>query len=186
MSLTLSSMLPLGTLAPDFNLPNTITGQSLSLEALKSSTGTVIMFICNHCPFVKHVLPQILKIAHEYGEKGISFVAISANDPITHPEDGPQQMAEMAKAHNFPFPYLFDETQEVAKAYQAECTPDFFVFDSALRCVYRGQLDDSHPSKDIAHLTGLALRTALNCLISGNPIDPDQKPSMGCNIKWKD
>lgn len=185
MSLTLSSMLPLGTLAPHFDLPDTITGKSLSLQALKSPTATVIMFICNHCPFVKHVLPQILKIAHEYGEKGISFVAISANDPIAYPEDAPQQMTEMAKAYCFPFPYLFDETQEIAKAYQAVCTPDFFVFDGALRCVYRGQLDDSSPSKDIVHLTGLSLRNALNCLISGNPINSDQKPSMGCNIKWK-
>lgn len=186
MAITRSSMLPLGTVAPDFELTNTITGQPLSLQALKSPMGTVIMFICNHCPFVKHVLPQILKIAHEYGEKGISFVAISANDPIAYPEDAPQQMTEMAKAHDFSFPYLFDETQNVAKAYQAVCTPDFFVFDGALRCVYRGQLDDSSPNKDRAYLTGLTLRKALDCLISGDPIDPDQKPSMGCNIKWKE
>ena len=143
------------------------------------------MFLCNHCPFVIHVLPEILRVAKDYSKKGISFISISSNDPISYPEDAPHKMAALAKSHKFTFPYLFDDTQKVAKAYQAECTPDFFVFDGDLKCVYRGQLDDSRPSRDPSNLTGKDLRTALDSLLSGKPIDPNQKPSMGCNIKWK-
>lgn len=144
------------------------------------------MFICNHCPFVLHVLPEINRLTRDYEKKGISFVAISSNDPISFPEDAPKKMAFFAKSHNFTFPYLFDETQETAKAYQAVCTPDFFVFDGALKCVYRGQLDDSRPSNGVANLSGKDLRAALDCLLDGKPIDPNQKPSMGCNIKWRE
>jgi len=186
MAITLSRMIPLGTIAPDFDLPNMVTGQFLSLQSLKSPTGTVIMFLCNHCPFVKHLLPEIIKLAHDYEKKGIVFVGISSNDAIAYPEDAPHKMTEVAKAHKFPFPYLFDESQEVAKAYHAECTPDFFVFDGTLKCVYRGQFDESRPSTDLSTLTGKDLRAALECLLNEIPIDSNQKPSMGCDIKWKE
>lgn len=184
MAVTFSSMLPLGTVAPNFNLLNPVTGKFESLQDIKSSSGTVIMFICNHCPFVKHINPEIVKLAKTYQEKGVSFVAISSNDPITHPQDGPEQMAEVAKSLSYSFPYLFDETQNVAKDYHAVCTPDFFVFDGDLKCVYRGQLDDSRPNS-ATPVTGKDLRQALDHLLAGEPINADQKPSMGCNIKWK-
>ena len=184
MALTPSFMIPLGTVAPDFKLLNPLTNKIDSLQTLKSPKGTVVMFICNHCPYVKHIIPELLKLTKEYSEQGITFIAISSNDPISHPQDGPSHMAELAKTLNFPFPYLFDDTQEIAKAYSATCTPDFFVYDGNLKCVYRGQLDDSRPNNGIP-LTGQDLRSALKGLLSGNPISPDQKPSIGCNIKWK-
>lgn len=184
MALTPSTMLPLGTQAPDFNLFNTVTGQKTSLQSLQSDVGTVIMFLCNHCPYVKHIMPGLLQLAQDYIKKGISFVGISSNDAQAYPADSPAKMKELALQDNYPFPYLYDETQEVAKAYQAACTPDFYVFDARLKLVYRGQLDDSRPGNGLP-VTGQDLREALNCLLEGKPLNPGQKPSIGCNIKWK-
>ena len=184
MSLTPSNMLPLGTLAPAFNLFDTITSQNLSLIDLQGENGTLVMFICNHCPYVVHVNKELVQLAHDYQKKGIGFIAISSNDVINYPQDAPENMKKTALENNYPFPYLYDETQEVAKAYDAACTPDFYLFDSELELVYRGQLDDSRPGNNIV-LTGKDLRTALNGLLSNSPISSTQKPSMGCNIKWK-
>lgn len=184
MARTPSNMLPLGTVAPDFKLPDTVSGQDLNLQALKGSNGTVIMFICNHCPFVKHVNVQISKLAIDYKSKGINCIAISSNDVENYPQDAPHLMKQNAMAHGFIFPYLYDETQEVAKAYDAACTPDFYLFNDTLNLVYRGQLDDSRPENGIP-VTGKDLRIALDNLISGLSISAQQKPSIGCNIKWK-
>jgi len=184
MALTPSTMLPLGTLAPDFELPDTISGKHLSLQELKSDVATVIMFICNHCPYVKHVQHELAKLAQDYQAKKVSFIAINSNDVTNHPDDAPDKMREMAEKLGYTFPYLFDESQKVAKAYQAACTPDFYVFDKHLCCRYRGQLDESRPGNGIP-VTGKDIRTALDHLITDTPIDPQQKPSMGCNIKWK-
>jgi thiol-disulfide isomerase/thioredoxin len=142
------------------------------------------MFICNHCPFVKHVNIELVRLANDYDQKGISFIAISSNDVSTHPEDGPEKMKETGLALEYPFPYCYDETQEVAKAYQAACTPDFFIYDSSMKLVYRGQLDDSRPGNDLP-VNGRDIRKALEALQKGLPVDTDQKPSIGCNIKWK-
>lgn len=176
-------MIDLGSKAPEFNLPNVVSGSNLSLRSLKGEKGTLIMFICNHCPFVVHVIDELIRIGNEYQDSGISIVAISSNSTQTHPQDGPVQMAALASDKQFPFPYLFDETQEVAKAYDAACTPDFFLYNSELTCVYRGQLDDSRPGNE-APVNGKDLRTALDCLMNGMPISEDQRPSIGCNIKW--
>jgi peroxiredoxin len=184
MALTPSTMLALGSKAPNFKLLDTTSGHTFTLQQLKSPKATVIMFICNHCPYVKHIQQQLIQLAIDYQTKGIVFIAISANDAESYPEDGPQEMAKNAKRLGYPFPYLYDETQTTAKAYQAACTPDFYVFDKDLLCVYRGQLDDSRPGNDIA-VTGNDLRAALNNILSGEPVNPAQKPSMGCNIKWK-
>lgn len=184
MALTESSMLPLGTVAPSFTLIDTVSGKTFSLDRLQSPHGTVIMFICNHCPFVKHVRPELVKIANDYHSQGITFIAISSNDPFAYPDDEPREMTKIAKENHFNFPYLFDETQDVARAYHAACTPDLYLFDGKMRCVYRGQLDDSRPNNGIS-LTGKDLRNALDNLLQGHPIDANQKPSMGCNIKWK-
>jgi len=185
MARTPSTMLPLGTKAPEFSLTDTVTDKTINLHALKGDKGTVIMFICNHCPFVKHVNPEIVKVAENYQDRGIAFAAISSNDVENYPQDAPPLMKETAKQEGYPFPYLYDETQETAKAYNAACTPDFYLFDSDLELVYRGQLDDSRPENGIP-LTGNDLRNALDALLKGKTIDPDQKPSIGCNIKWKD
>lgn len=179
-----STMLPLGTKAPEFSLYDTISGKILSLQTLKSPAATVVMFICNHCPFVIHIHKKLVEIAKEYQAKGVSFIAICSNDAITYPDDGPKKMTETAKKWGMDFPYLHDETQEVAKAYHAACTPDFYVFDSQLRCVYRGQFDDARPGLEVP-ITGQDLARALDQLLSGKEIDKHQKPSMGCNIKWK-
>lgn len=184
MTLTPSLMLPLGTVAPDFNLPDTISGNLYTLKDLASPKGTVIMFICNHCPFVRHVRSKIISLAKVYQEKGVSFIAIGSNDATTYPDDAPEKMGCIGKELDFTFPYLYDETQEVAKSYQAACTPDFYVFDGDLKCVYRGQLDDSRPGNDIP-VTGADLRSAIDSLLNGTPVDQNQKPSIGCNIKWK-
>lgn len=184
MTLTPSRMLPLGTIAPDFRLTDTISGKIYSLKDLSSPKGTVIMFLCNHCPFVRHVRNEIMFIANAYREKGIAFIAICSNDSETHPDDAPEKMAALGKELGFSFPYLHDDTQEVAKAYQAACTPDFYIFDGALKLVYRGQLDDSRPG-NANPVNGGDLRTALDHLLNGTPIDPNQKASIGCNIKWK-
>ena len=184
MARTPSTMVALGTVAPDFNRPDTVSGKTLSLENVKGTLATVIMFICNHCPFVKHVNPELVKLANDYQHRGIGFVAISANDVINYPDDSPELMAKVANQLKYPFPYLYDESQDVAKAYDAACTPDFFIYDKALRLVYRGQLDDSRPGNEIA-LTGKDIRNALDCIINDQPVSEQQKPSIGCNIKWK-
>ncbi len=184
MALTESRMVPLGTKAPDFTLPDVISGKELSLEDLKSDKATVIMFICNHCPYVKHIQKGLVELANDYIPKGISFIAINSNDVENYPEDSLEKMKEVAERLGYPFPYLFDETQEVAKAYGAECTPDFFVFDKDLRLVYRGQMDDSRPGNGVP-VTGKDLRRVLDCILEGKEVPKDQKPSIGCNIKWK-
>ncbi len=186
MAATESVMMPLGTKAPEFNLPDTITGANYSLQDLKGEKGTVIMFICNHCPYVLHIKQQLIDIAQEYSSKGISFIAISANDIKNYPQDAPDKMKQLMEEWGKPFAaYLYDESQDIAKAYQAACTPDFFVFDSGLKCVYRGRLDASTP-KNNEPLTGNDLRNALDRLLAGQAIDPKQIPSIGCNIKWKE
>lgn len=184
MAATESNMMPLGTKAPYFNLPDTISGKNKTLDELKSDNATVIIFICNHCPFVKHVQPGLIKLANDYIPKGISFVAISANDVENYPDDSPERMKDVAKQFGYPFPYLYDESQNVARAYGAACTPDFYIFDKELKCVYRGQMDDSRPSNDIP-VTGKDIRAALDAILEGQPVDQNQKPSIGCNIKWK-
>lgn len=184
MAFTESHMLPLGTVAPYFELPDTVSGKMLSLDELQSEVATVIMFLCNHCPYVIHVNPEIVRLAREYQTKGVAFIAISSNDVSKYPEDGPDKMKEVADQLGYTFPYLYDETQDVARAYDAACTPDFYVFDSDLRLVYRGRLDDSRPKND-NRLTGRDLRAALDAVLENRPVDPVQYPSGGCNIKWK-
>ncbi|HHP7242690.1 MAG TPA: thioredoxin family protein [Cyclobacteriaceae bacterium] len=184
MAVTPSSMLPLGTRAPDFNLQDTVTGNKVTLGESKSSIATLIMFICNHCPYVIHIREELLNVIHEYQTRGISFIAISSNDIRKYPEDATDKMKEYALKYNFDFPYLFDETQEIAKAYQAECTPDFFLFDKNLQLVYRGRFDASTPGNN-KPITGKDLKNAMDCLLDENEVPADQYPSMGCNIKWK-
>ena len=176
-------MLPLGTEAPNFHLRDTISDNYYSLDDLKSNQATVIMFICNHCPFVIHVNPEIVRIANEYKNRGVSFIAISSNDIESYPEDAPDKMSIVAKVLKFPFPYLFDKRQEVARAYDAACTPDFYVFDASLKLNYRGRLDKSRPGNGLP-VTGEDLRAALDATLAGEKIEK-QYPSAGCNIKWK-
>lgn len=185
MAATPSTMIPLGTIAPDFKLPDVISDQMKSLSDLKSDKATLIMFICNHCPFVKHVQSELVQLAQDYQSKGVSVIAISSNDAESYPDDSPEKMKAVARKWQYPFPYLYDESQSVAKAYSAACTPDLFLFDAELKLVYRGQLDDSRPGNQIP-VTGKDLRAALDALLAGNPVDPNQKPSIGCNIKWKE
>ncbi len=180
---TASTMLPLGTEAPNFSLP-TPDGRYVTRDDVAGSMGLLVMFICNHCPYVIHVRDQLAKIGHDYAPKGIGIVAISSNDIENYPDDRPEKMAEMAKECGFNFPYLYDAVQDVARAYSAACTPDFFLFDGALKLVYRGQLDGSRPKNDVP-VTGGDLRAALDALLSGARIPDDQIPSLGCNIKWK-
>ncbi len=184
MAETPSNMLPLGTPAPDFTLPDTRTGKQISLQTQKSAIATVIMFICNHCPYVKYIQKKLLEVIASYEKKGISFIAISSNDSKNYPEDSPEKMRQEAQKHPYTFPYLFDETQEIAKAYQAACTPDFYIFDSHLKCVYRGRFDDATPGNN-RPVTGKDLSLALDQLMAKKPIEENQKPSVGCNIKWK-
>ncbi len=184
MARTPSNMVPLGTKAPDFSLFDTTSGTILSLDSLKGKNGSVIMFICNHCPFVIHINEELVSVANKYIQKDISFIAISSNDVINYPQDSPDKMKTHAKIENYPFPYLFDETQDVAKAYDAACTPDLYVFNGDLQLVYRGQLDDSRPGNNIP-VSGADLRHALDCLLENKPNNTNQKPSIGCNIKWK-
>ena len=184
MARTPSTMVALSTKAPDFVLPDTVSGKQLSLENIKGEVATMIMFICNHCPFVKHVNSELVRLANDYKNKGIGFVAISSNDVINHPDDAPGLMTQVAKQLKYPFPYLYDESQETAKAYDAACTPDFFIYDKDLRLVYRGQLDDSRPGNEIP-VTGKDIRNALDRLINNKPVSQEQRPSIGCNIKWK-
>lgn len=180
---TPSTMVPLGTAAPDFTLPN-IDGSMKTLADVAGTNGTLVMFICNHCPFVKHVAGQLAELGRDYLPKGIGFVAISSNDVATHPADSPEQMVREAEDRGYPFPYLYDETQEVAKAYRAACTPDFFLYDSSRRLVYRGQLDSSRPDSGIP-VTGADLRAAIDAVLAGKPPAAEQRPSLGCNVKWK-
>ena len=184
MALTPSSMMPLGTKAPFFDLKDVVSGKTYTPETLKKGKGLVIMFICKHCPYVIHVQDELARIARHYSAQAIGFAAISSNDVIKYPDDSPENMAEQAKNADFDFPYLFDETQGVAKAYQAECTPDLYVFDAGLRCVYRGRLDESRPGNDVP-VTGRDLRAALDAVLAGHEVPAEQYPSMGCNIKWK-
>ena len=184
MARTPSNMLALKTKAPNFSLLDTKSNETLHLSQLKGDKATVIMFICNHCPFVIHVNTELVKIANEYYTKGINFIAISSNDVTNYPQDGPELMHQHAIDNNYPFPYLYDETQEIAKAYDAACTPDFYVFNHELKLVYRGQLDDSRPGNEIP-LTGNDLRNALDNILNNEPQTTNQKPSIGCNIKWK-
>ena len=177
-------MTALGTTAHDFTLPDSVSGKQISLSAIKGDVATVVMFICNHCPFVLHVNDELVRLGKHYGNKQVSFVAISANDVINYPHDAPDKMKTVAEQLKYPFPYLYDETQEVAKAFGAACTPDFFIYNDQLKLVYRGQLDDSRPGNDIP-VTGKDIRYALGRLISGQPVPEEQRPSIGCNIKWK-
>jgi thiol-disulfide isomerase/thioredoxin len=177
-------MIPLASPAPDFILPDAVSGKTLSLAALKGANATVVMFICNHCPYVKHINPELVRLGDEYASKGVSFIAINSNDIVAEPEDAPDEMKKVASALNYPFPYLFDETQQVARAYDSACTPDFFIFDKELKLAYRGQLDDSRPSNNVP-LSGKDIREALDALLSGKAVSPRQRPSIGCNIKWK-
>lgn len=183
MAATLSTMLEIGTKAPDFNLPN-IDGNMISLQELRPKAGVLIMFICNHCPYVKHLNEALVKFANDYREQGIKCIAISSNDVENYPQDSPELMKELSEKHQFPFPYLYDESQEVAKAYKAACTPDFFLFDDELKLFYRGQFDDSRPGNN-KPVTGRDMRNAADKLIEGESNIESQIPSMGCNIKWK-
>jgi len=184
MALTPTTQIELGFRAPAFELPNVVKGSLQSLEELKGEKGTLVMFICNHCPFVIHVLDELVRLGQDYKESGIEIIAISSNNIVTHPQDSPDKMKELAVENGFEFPYLYDESQAIAKAYDAACTPDFSIFDASLSCVYRGQLDDSRPGNDIP-LSGKDIREVLECLLNNEPITIDQKPSVGCNIKWK-
>jgi len=184
MAATPSNMLPLGFIAPSFSLYDTISGRKQTLDSLISEKATVIMFISNHCPFVKHVNDQLVKLANDYIPKGISFIAIGSNDVLNYPEDSPEKMKENAQRLKYPFPYLYDESQEIAKAYDAACTPDFYIFDKDKKCVYRGQLDDSRPGNG-KPVTGKDIREALDAILNKTPINLKQRPSIGCNIKWK-
>ena len=184
MSFTESNMLPLGSEAPPFALPDTVSGKTIRLEDIASDKATVVMFICNHCPYVIHVNDEIVRIANDYIEKGIAFVAISSNDVVNYPQDGPEEMKKHAQKLKYPFPYLYDESQNVALAFDAACTPDFYVFDKNLKLVYRGRIDDSRPSSNTP-LTGRDLRAALDAVLNGQSVAEKQYPSGGCNIKWK-
>lgn len=184
MARTPSNEFPVGTQALDFNLVNTIDDRMVSLQDIRGTRGTVIYFICNHCPFVIHVNKELVQLAKDYRDKGIGFVAISSNDVENYPQDGPELMKKTAEENHYPFPYLYDETQEVAKAYRAACTPDLYVFDADLKAVYHGQLDGSRPGNEIP-ISGEDMRLALDRLLQNQPPLEIQKPSIGCNIKWK-
>ena len=184
MARTPSVMIPLGFKAPAFELLDVKTDQIIKSEDIFGIKGTLIMFICNHCPFVKHINEQIVQIANDYKNSGIKLIAISSNDIINYPEDSPVEMKKVAMKEKFIFPYLFDETQIVAKSYDAACTPDFFIFNNSKKLVYRGQLDDSRPGNNI-DVSGMDIRNALDSVINLKEINAVQKPSIGCNIKWK-
>ncbi|MBX3378109.1 MAG: thioredoxin family protein [Phycisphaeraceae bacterium] len=189
MAATPSTMIPLGTPAPAFSLPDTTTGgRRVSRDDFKGKP-LLVMFICNHCPFVKHIRAELARLGRDYLPKGVGIVAISSNNVATHPDDSPEKMTAEARDAGYTFPYLYDESQDVARAFSAACTPDFFLFDKSHKLVYRGQLDDSRPSGrgpggDLP-VTGKDLRAALDAVLAGKPVNPDQRPSIGCNIKWK-
>ena len=179
---TLSTMLPLGTKAPDFSLVS-VDGRTYSRSDFESAPALLVMFMCNHCPYVIHVADELARLANYYQQKEVAIVGISSNDVANYPQDSPEQMVHEAENRGYSFPYLYDESQEVAKAYKAACTPDFFLFDEQQRLVYRGQLDDSRPKSEIP-VTGKDLRAALDAVLDGRPVAEEQKPSLGCNIKW--
>ncbi len=183
MVATPSTMAVLGTPAPDFSLPDT-EGRMVSLSDSSDAEALLVVFMCNHCPFVKHIRAGLAQLARDYQSRGVAVVGVNSNDVANYPDDSPQKMVEEVMDAGYTFPYLFDETQAVARAYRAACTPDFFVYDRDRRLVYRGQLDDSRPDGSIP-VTGEDLRTALDAVLAGRPVGPDQKPSVGCNIKWK-
>lgn len=185
MAQTPSTMLlPLGAPAPAFSLRDATTGKLVGLDNFTGKKALLVMFICNHCPFVKHVRSEIASLARDYQPKGVGVVAISSNDVQNYPDDSPAKMAEEAKAAGYSFPYLYDESQAVAKSYRAACTPDFYIFDADRRLAYRGQLDDSRPKNGLP-VTGRDLRAALDAVLAGKPVSAQQMPSIGCNIKWK-
>jgi len=184
MPATASTMLDLGTKAPDFSLPDVATGRTVSLGAFQNKKALLVMFICHHCPFVKHVKSELARLGDDYAAKDIGIVAISSNDPAVAAEDSPDGLKQMVSEWNLHFPVLYDETQSVAKSYNAACTPDFFVFDSGRKLVYRGQLDDSRPSNG-KPVTGADLRAAIDAVLAGRSVTTEQRPSIGCNIKWK-
>jgi len=184
MVLTPTIQIPLGFKAPNFDLFNPVLKKTQSFNELKSEKVTLIIFMCNHCPYVVHVLEGLVKLANDYLSKGVSIIAINSNDVVNYPDDSPEKMIELVTAYSIPFPYLYDSTQLVAKAYKAACTPDFSIFDSSEKCVYRGQLDDSRPGNGIP-VTGKDIRSVFDSILSDEEIGIVQKPSMGCNIKWK-
>jgi peroxiredoxin len=177
-------MLALGTKAPDFELPDVLTGKAVSIRDFDAKRALLVMFICRHCPYVKHVRAELARLGRDFADSEVAIVAISANDPEEYPEDAPEGLAEDAREAGYAFPYLFDETQEVAKAYTAACTPDLFLFDADRALAYRGQLDDSRPSNGLP-VTGKDLRAAIDAVLSGEPVSPDQRASIGCGIKWR-
>ena len=184
MALTPSTMLPLGTKAPNFQLPDVVSGKTISLETFGGKEGLLVIFMCRHCPFVKHIQGELVRIGNDYAGSNLGIIAISANDAANYPEDAPNLLKEMAIELGFTFPFCYDESQETAKAYTAACTPDFFLFDANRELVYRGQLDDSRPSNN-KPVTGEDLRLAIDALLAQTSVNSDQKPSIGCNIKWK-
>jgi len=184
MALTETTNIPLGFIAPSFELLNPLTNKKEKLNDLKSNEATVIVFMCNHCPYVIHVLNQLVEISNEYKQKNVNFIGINSNDIISYPEDSPENMKKLVKDYNIKFPYLFDENQEVAKAYNAACTPDFNVFDKNMKCVYRGQMDSSRPGNNKV-IDGKDLRRVIDEVLNNKPISQNQIPSIGCNIKWK-
>jgi len=184
MAATASTMLELGTTAPDFSLPDVVSGKSVSLASFQAEKALLVMFICHHCPFVKHVKSELALLRRDYAAKGVAIVGISSNDPGVSADDSPEGLRRMATEWEFNFPVCYDETQAVAKSYAAACTPDFYLFDQDRKLVYRGQLDDSRPSNG-KPVTGADLRAAMDALLAGQPVNQDQKPSLGCNIKWK-
>ncbi|BAP18548.1 thioredoxin family protein [cyanobacterium endosymbiont of Epithemia turgida] len=184
MARTPSTMLPLGTKAPNFQLPEVVSGKLISLDTFANKQALLVMVICQHCPFVKHVQNELVKLGEDYVKQGLGIVAISANDVSNYPDDSPENLKAMAQQLGFNFPICYDESQETTKAYTAACTPDFFLFDSDFKLTYRGQLDDSRPGNDIP-VTGKDLRAAIEATLEETPVNNDQKPSLGCSIKWK-
>jgi peroxiredoxin len=184
MARTESSMLPLGTPAPSFTLPDVLSGKKVGLEDFRDEKALLVMFICRHCPFVKHVQSELAKLGKDYAERSLGIIAISSNDADAYPDDAPESLAEMASGIGFNFPLCYDESQVVARDYSAACTPDFFLFDENRRLAYRGQLDDSRPGNG-KPVTGRDLRAAIDALLNGRTVDPKQSPSIGCNIKWR-
>ena len=184
MALTPSTMLALGTRAPDFELPDVVSGRRVSLRTFAGKRALLVMFICRHCPYVQHVQAELSRLGRDYADQDVGIVAISANDAAGYPDDAPDKLKAMAEGLEFLFPLCYDESQETAKAYTAACTPDFFLFDASRALVYRGQLDDARPGNN-KPVTGKDLRAALDAVLAGRPVSPDQRPSIGCNIKWK-
>lgn len=184
MALVSSNPFEIGNTAPDFTLLDTVSNTNRNLQQLKGEKATVILFICNHCPFVIHINDQLIKLAHDYRDKGVCLIAISSNDVVKYPQDGPEFMKKQANALGYPFPYLYDETQQVAKLYDAACTPDIYVFDVDLKATYHGQLDDSRPGNGLA-VTGTDIREAIDAILNQKSLITIQKPSIGCSIKWK-